>query len=277
MLTTNPLRKAVSLAENHVDDLGYMFSRAGIAENEGRMKSLYRQAKHRLLIASSLKEIRDATDVLVDGVRGLSSSFIEEAWRAGGSLASNQLQAYGEKAKGVPFDLSKMRVLTEAVVQRAQAQVGNIYALSLVGENKPILFGRQDKEDDFGMMSPAFVEISLAAIMVEASTEGWETYIKRNTREVYKKIAVAQVDNKTTRCCLKVNGQIQDIDKPFHTTETPAWADWQDAPPFHWYCRTALALYDEMWDDGISVEMMTAATIELDRRSRSGNIGGQTT
>jgi hypothetical protein len=46
---------------------------------------------------------------------------------------------------------------------------------------------------------------------------------------------VAGIDERTTDCCLQAHGQIQPLDKPFHLTGEPRWADYLDNPPFHWY------------------------------------------
>lgn len=87
----------------------------------------------------------------------------------------------------------------------------------------------------------------------------------------YQKQAIATIDERTTDCCLRVHGQIQPLDEPFHLTGTPRYADEIQDPPFHWYCRTAEALYHESFEEiGIPTsKMQEAADLELEARERT--------
>ncbi len=89
--------------------------------------------------------------------------------------------------------------------------------------------------------------------------------------ETYKKQVVATIDDRTTDCCLRVHGQIQPLDEPFQLTGTPRFADEVQDPPFHWYCRTAEALYHESFEEiGIPTSaMQEAASVELEARERT--------
>lgn len=95
---------------------------------------------------------------------------------------------------------------------------------------------------------------------------------KNQTGTIYSKQAIAAIDSKTTDCCLQVHGQIQPLDKPFHLTGTPRFADYVDSPPFHWNCRTAEALYTEsMEEKGTTTsQMKDAADAELTARAITG-------
>lgn len=83
--------------------------------------------------------------------------------------------------------------------------------------------------------------------------------------------AIAAIDEKTTDCCLRVHGQIVGQDQPFHLTGTPRFADYVPSPPFHWFCRTATAIYHVAMEAvGVSTETMrTAARDELAARERT--------
>jgi hypothetical protein len=81
-----------------------------------------------------------------------------------------------------------------------------------------------------------------------------------------QKQAIAQIDNRTTDCCLRVQGQIQDFDKPFRLTGTPRYADKVEWPPFHWWCRTSIVLYMKEFDLGLTQEMLEEARAERVRR-----------
>lgn len=88
----------------------------------------------------------------------------------------------------------------------------------------------------------------------------------------WKKQAIAAIDHKTTNCCLQVHGQTQPLNKRFHLTGTPRFADYMMHPGFHWRCRTAEALYlPEFESIGITTdEMKTAARNELQARRETG-------
>lgn len=97
---------------------------------------------------------------------------------------------------------------------------------------------------------------------------------KVNEREeaTFQKQAIATIDENTTDCCLKVHGQIKPLDEPFHLTGTPRFADYLQNPPFHWNCRTSVALYHEAFEEfGIPTEeMVDAANAELTARMKTG-------
>ena len=85
-----------------------------------------------------------------------------------------------------------------------------------------------------------------------------------------QKQATAAIDERTTDCCLRVHGQIRPMGKPFKLTGTPRFRDEIDRPPFHWYCRTASALYLPVFEKvGLSTSLMRrAAIIELEAREQ---------
>lgn len=88
----------------------------------------------------------------------------------------------------------------------------------------------------------------------------------------YRKQAIAAIDGRTTVCCLKVHGQIVDLDQPFQLSGTPRYADRVQNPPFHHRCRTATSLYlEEMEAVGTPTETMRAqARAELRQRAAGG-------
>lgn len=76
----------------------------------------------------------------------------------------------------------------------------------------------------------------------------------------FQKQALAAIDKRTTRCCLEVHGQIVDLDKPFRTGAAPAYAGEQQQPPFHYRCRTVIALYHPAMEAvGPSTEQLRAS------------------
>lgn len=91
------------------------------------------------------------------------------------------------------------------------------------------------------------------------------------TGERWRKQAVAVIDRRTTDCCLRANGQIQDLEQPFHLVGTPRFRDYIQHPPFHGFCRTAEALWVERFETvGVTTDQMRqAARAELTARGGS--------
>lgn len=83
-----------------------------------------------------------------------------------------------------------------------------------------------------------------------------------------QKQAVASVGPRTTKCCLRVHGQIRDVDKPFDLTAEPRFARQMMHPAFHWNCRTSEVMYHPAFEQGgLTTESMRAsAQAELRRR-----------
>lgn len=85
--------------------------------------------------------------------------------------------------------------------------------------------------------------------------------------EVYKRQAIAAIDERTTDCCLRVNGQVVGVDELFRLTGTPRYADKMADPPFHDYCRTSVALvHEDDIDDKMTSDMKKAAIAEIKAR-----------
>lgn len=84
-----------------------------------------------------------------------------------------------------------------------------------------------------------------------------------------KKQAVAAVQSRTTKTCLRVHGQIKEIDEPFELTAEPRFARKMMQPPFHWNCRTSVVAYLEEYEsdaDNSTQSMRKAAQKELASR-----------
>lgn len=83
-----------------------------------------------------------------------------------------------------------------------------------------------------------------------------------------QKQAVASVGPRTTKCCLRVHGQVRDIGQPFELTAEPRFARQMQHPSFHWGCRTSTVMYHPVFEEGAltTASMRTSAAAELRRR-----------
>lgn len=93
-----------------------------------------------------------------------------------------------------------------------------------------------------------------------------------NAQPELKRQAIAAIDENTTACCLNVHGQIVGMNERFKLSGEPKFASALHSPPFHWHCRTSVALWHPTFEDsGIPTsEMEGAAAAERDARKRTG-------
>ena len=79
---------------------------------------------------------------------------------------------------------------------------------------------------------------------------------------------VASIGPRTTNCCLRAHGQIQDVDKPFDLTGTPRFARQLMTPPGHWNCRSSATMWHESFEQGAmtTASMRSSAMAELNSR-----------
>lgn len=95
---------------------------------------------------------------------------------------------------------------------------------------------------------------------------------QQESGQTWDRQAIAAIDERTTDCCLNVNGQVVGLDEAFRLTGTPRYADRMMRPPFHWRCRTSVSLYHRaMETEGITTQdMRVAARDERTARQRTG-------
>lgn len=102
--------------------------------------------------------------------------------------------------------------------------------------------------------------------VIDANNASRQLVYERAAQTIGKlqKQAVAAIDDRTTECCLRVHGQIADLDKPYKLTGTPRFQDEMMFPAFHWNCRTSSVAYHPAFDEAAkgteaSTEAMRAA------------------
>lgn len=111
------------------------------------------------------------------------------------------------------------------------------------------VYGAQKSIFANGMTS---AELMVRRAVVEANNASRLLYFKQAREQLpgLKKQAMAAISGRTTRTCLAVHGQIQELDDPFILTEEPRFARKQQSSPFHWNCRTAIAPYLGQFEEG---------------------------
>lgn len=125
-----------------------------------------------------------------------------------------------------------------------------------VGDIARALFNRTGSVFRNGMTS---AELMVRRAVVQAENNARSLFYDEAKKQLpgLQKQAVAHVGAGTTETCLRVHGQIQDLDQPFEITGEPSFGRRQMQPPFHWNCRTRVAAYLPIFEEGSA--MTTAA------------------
>ena len=267
----NPLLKSIESAVRANDTVGGLFARMGTsAHPRGFLPVAYRNAERAMKTALTetdpLVGARDVMSQLKTTVERETRALFLEAQNLGMEEASRQLSIYGVETRQspvLPMGLSEQsNAAVNAVTSTLDAQEAQILAMILADMEDGQIVGDENRD---GVLSASELAAAIAfwaaVLFNDAYGNGTGGY------DDYKKIAVAALDGRTTNCCLAVHGQIQPFDSPFHLTGTPRFADYMDAPPFHWYCRTATALYLAAFDDGITTQMRASANWFLSERA----------
>jgi hypothetical protein len=179
----------------------------------------------------------DALFTLRIAVQQALTDVLGQAKELGINQADRELESFGVATQNVyvPVDVEPTMGILDTQIKAAQA---------LMSVDEKLVIGDKNR---VGLLSPAPVTregnkwITLTALIA------WGAVIKRSLETAgiekdFQKQAVALIDKNTTECCQRVNGQIQDLDKPFKLTGNPRFADEMLQPPFHYYCRTSQIL-----------------------------------
>lgn len=252
-------------------ELRLLFDRLGNrAHPRGRVLSAYRQARRALKgNTGDLTTVREILAELRWNVAQTAMDALSTASAAGSLQAKKTLAVYG---LGNVYQLPDVSTELDAWLATVDAQSAAVMALAMNGDEMEIL----GDGERVGALSPSPVVregarwlavAALASVMV-----GIDAALSRNdAQDDFMRQAVAAIDERTTDCCLRVHGQVVKFDKRFTLTGTPRFADRVMAPPFHWYCRSSVALVRrEDADDGLSRQMRSAAMVERDARAVTG-------
>jgi len=277
----NPLAVAQAQAARDNKALDALFARyIGSAEHpRGRVLVAYRNARRAMMSALQEPGLRRGLAVreVLDGLRrelaAAGSLLYQEAASRGHDSAQRQVRAYLADDPTFPWigDQADTGPLVMGWLAQVDAQLAVLEALAQGGD-LALLLGDDNR---VGAMSPAPLATEAAWWAAIALLTGIRAYLygrdgRGRERAQYNKQAVAAIDHRTTDCCLRVHGQVQALDTPFRLTGEPRFADRLDWPPFHWWCRTSVALYLPKYDDELTVQMRGAARRELDARKATG-------
>jgi len=272
-MTDRQHRQAVDFATRTGNHVGSLFARMGSADHpRGAVMKAYRTARQGL--AGNLNRpgvVGSVLYTLQAEVRDAMRDLLQSAAGAGSDQAGRSLAVYGipNTHAGGPAPTG-----LEAVAAVVNAQVTNVQTMANAGlADEGLILGDEVR---VGLLSPGpvlregarwietdAVGLFFAAILASLGQAG--------DQEGYLKQAVAAIDQVTTDCCLRVNGQVQPLNKDFHLTGEPRYADYLPNPPFHWSCRTdpALVLVRDAQDE-LTQGMRQAGQDEINARIETG-------
>ena len=293
----NPYRQAIKQAERTDRELAVLFARyLGSADHpRGRVISTYRNARRSMASAyrqSSMRQKAAALDTVREmqySLRGIGAEAMPQAVELGQTSAQAQLDAYrkaGVEVTAAAETHDNLALLTgwNAAVD---GQVAAIQAMILADAEVEMILGDGDR---LGMMQSAPVQREGSRWLVYAVTAALMAWLLGRSGEQpllgyritaegpeagqrkkveFQRQAIAAIDERTTDCCLRVHGQIVDLKQKFKLTGTPRFASKMKDPPFHWYCRTSVALYLDDYDDGYTAQMRESARTEIEAREET--------
>lgn len=269
----NPLEQSVQYALEANEIIRGYFGEVGTHDRpRGKVFAAYRNARRAMRQALAEKQrVRAAGEVLEQlriTVRHYADMIIGEAQEFGATAAETQLAFYGVIALrgALPDSLKEKRTAAVgAVIAKLNAQIAAITAMIEVGGLDEMIVG---EGETVGVLRPGETIVTAAYWLTQLSWDSFDWFVQKNGGGQFQKQAIAGLDERTTDCCLRVHGQIRDLDAPFSLVGTPQFAAEVDHPPFHHYCRTAVALYQSQYDGGVTDRMRAGADNILAERKR---------
>lgn len=170
----------------------------------------------------------------------------------------------------VPVAVDDIRLASQALrlQLRRELQIG-----LLQGESFPALISRLMSVDDPSVFRNGRLSAERAArrLVVQAENAAKQGYLAQVRRQIpaVRKQAIAAIGGNTTDCCLRVHGQIVEVDEPFVLTGTPRFADRMQYPGFHWNCRTTIVMHHPAFEAGAMSTERLRADAQAEQRRRN--------
>jgi hypothetical protein len=264
----NPLERAHASAIRANDRLDRLFDRIGTVKNpKGVIVSAFRNSRRAMATTYrngkwDVAAAADVLDNLEQMVSDRSHLLILRGREVGIDTAREQLHAY-DLSPNVSDATTVMRPALRVVAATVQRQTAQALALIDTGASVEQVLGG---EGEWGMFSPAPTAQEVSAWSAREAMGALSGMMEGGavgTGQVFMKQAIAALDAVTTDTCLEINGVIVGLDEDFHLTAEPRYADDMDWPPFHWWCRTVVALYQEQYDLGVTERLLSESAERL--------------
>ena len=270
------MRSAVKSALKAGDEIARLIARLGTAEHpNGAILSAYRSVQRGVSAALAVDPgfqrnmaIQDALFGLRNAVQQTARESLQAAVATGQKQAARQAKAWGLAQRiAAAVDTTGME---QAWLGMVDQQITTAKTLLLTGAEVGEIVGDAERA---GVLRAAPIITEGARWIAGAVTTAMLATLTGAVGQQagWKHQAVAAIDDRTTDCCLRVNGQIQPLDKPFQLDGTPRFASEQMHPPFHWNCRSSeVLLPPNAGDDALTQQMQDAGQAELAARGPEG-------
>jgi hypothetical protein len=267
-------RKAsLRAAQRTTRELGQLFAHLGSAQHpRGAILTAYRNARRatqdvlRRQAVYMLPEMAEVLGGLRETVRGVAEETLLQATILGQRQAEIEARVWGLDAQSPAVNTLAMVAAWVGVVEQQERA---ILAILATGADPALILGSPTA---VGLLRPAPVTREgdhWLAVAVGLALLSCLRPAEQQPATGWGKQAVASIDqDRTTPCCLAVHGQVVPLEQKFHTSERPAYADWQEWAPFHDFCRTSIVLVPlSEAEDDLTAEMLTCAREEQARRA----------
>lgn len=257
--------RSLRAAQRATKGLAVLFGQIGTAEHpRGAVLVAYRNARRAMRDVLRRKsvlarfEAREVMRGLRSSVRATAQLTLGKAVELGQAQAETEAEVWGLTTSSSYVDTSAMADAWVGVVDQQARQV----AATLVLNDPSLILGGDDR---LGILRPDTVTREGAHWLASAAMLAFTSALSpamAATGRVWGKQAIANIDARTTPCCLGVHGQVVRVDVMFSTPDAPAYADEQDWWPFHDHCRTVggLVPMDEADDELTAMLLEQAAT-----------------
>lgn len=267
----NPLQQAIRSGVHMNDRIGDLFARIGTSSHpRGLVITDYTQARLALESALAKENPLPAVRAVLNNTRRQLNADVtnifNDAVAMGQEEVARQMRFYSTRPRGSIRLTEQTQSAVNSVLSKYDAQAAAITALVLSQADPLQIVGDAERSGVFSSSEILTAATYWATYMVWTAFDA-QTINGNSQEEEFQKQAVAALDSRTTDCCLRVHGQVQSIDDPFHLTGTPRFADEMDWPGFHWYCRTSGVLYLAEFDDGLTGKMRDGADFFLSERA----------
>jgi len=288
--------RAIQNALDTGDDIKALFDKLGSADHpRGVIMALHRSFMREIaphldnppVMREMLRTYK--TRLTVAFVQVFEQAAVTGANRAERDIARNDIVENGALLPD-PILSQLTQPARDAIAAAIDAQINAVYAQLAMGRDPVAVIGDAGR---VGLLSPSsLLKIGkrIVAEMVSSARDqrlqsafgsgfgGFGGLILPDANavarvEVYKRQAIAAIDERTTDCCLRVNGQVVGVDELFKLTGTPRYAGKMADPPFHDYCRTSVALvHQDDIDDRMTSDMRKAAIAEIKAREDGSRV-----
>lgn len=263
--------RAVRAALGVDGELRRVMAGLGSAEHpNGRVLRAYRVARRSLRANGGLRPpaVAETLQELRGTMLRVAMDTLADAAGAGAASARKQLAAYDVPARPTMYN---SQPALQAWLSVVDGQAAAVQAAVATGADPALIVGDAEQP---GLLNPSPATREGSRWAAIAAMMAWWAWIngslpgqRQGGPDGLQKQVVAALDERTTDCCLRAHGQVVDLDADFELRGEPKYADRLQWTPFHWYCRSSIALVRRQdAGDGLTQQMVEAARAELRAR-----------